>query len=272
MTGIISYQFNNKKNNKTIFLKKQLKNLINHSVISTLFILTSTNVLANQMQVSAALPTLDCWKGFYVGGQLGGAWDNEHWHYTNPNYFNTLGKTLLGKNFNFNSHSFAGGLDGGFNYQTGPLVLGVEASFTDLNLNDKRASPFFPTEDVYSTSTHYVVAAKGRLGYAYQQWLPYISGGWTGNKLALTLNDTVNSVRAHANQWSNGWVASVGVDYRLNQQFSVGLAYDYSQFTINDKSISCALCGTGIGLGTPKVDSHITTQTVMARLNYLINQ
>jgi hypothetical protein len=39
------------------------------------------------------------WDGFYVGGQLGGAWSDTDWRYDNHNWFNTIGPALVGTDF-----------------------------------------------------------------------------------------------------------------------------------------------------------------------------
>lgn len=261
-------------NTQSMIRNAKFRNILrkNRYLLASFIFITGTNVLAGEISRISEMSNLDCWKGFYVGAELGGGWSDEHWHYTNPNYFNTLGAQLLGNNFNLNAHNVAGAIDGGFNFQSGRFVFGIEGSVIGIDLDDQRASPFFPIEDDYSSSVSYFVTAKGRVGYSYQRWLPYISAGWTGGDASLTLTDTVNGVRATSKKWTNGWIAGVGVDYRLTQLLSLGIAYDYSQLTINNRSASCPTCGTGLGLGAPNVNSHINTQTIMVRLNYLINQ
>ena len=56
------------------------------------------------------------WTGFYVGANFGGAWSNSS--FTNAN---------TGLDWTPGSTGFIGGLQGGYNYQIGNLVLGVEA-------------------------------------------------------------------------------------------------------------------------------------------------
>src|SRR5258708_17267006 len=64
------------------------------------------------------------WTGFYLGGELG-------WIQTDPKY--TTGALLLGTPFVVTSGSDKNGLTygilGGYNYQVGQLVLGVEGDF-----------------------------------------------------------------------------------------------------------------------------------------------
>src|SRR6476660_10312526 len=66
------------------------------------------------------------WTGFYLGGELG-------WIQTNAQY--TTGALLLGAPFVVTSGSDKNGLSygilGGYNYQMGQLMVGIEADFQD---------------------------------------------------------------------------------------------------------------------------------------------
>ena len=58
-------------------------------------------------------------QGFYVGGQLGGAWSDTDWRYDNHNWFNTIDPDLVGTKFDIDTSGIFGGGQAGFNYQTG---------------------------------------------------------------------------------------------------------------------------------------------------------
>jgi outer membrane immunogenic protein len=60
------------------------------------------------------------WTGFYIGGNLGGAWD-EH----------SLTDSIYGLTFDSGSGNgmFVGGGQVGFNYQFSTLVVGLESEF-----------------------------------------------------------------------------------------------------------------------------------------------
>src|SRR5215471_11028914 len=62
------------------------------------------------------------WTGFYIGGNVGGAWGQ-----------GTIVDTLTGASFGSGTvGAFAGGGQLGFNYQTGNLVWGVEGFFDGI--------------------------------------------------------------------------------------------------------------------------------------------
>lgn len=229
---------------------------------SSLFLLSTTHSIA------AYLPPAANWGGPYLGVQLGGGWNRSDWRFTNNNYYNTLGATLLGSNFNFSASGAVGGIDAGYNFQSGPYVFGFEGSILDVDLSDGIVSPYFPATDYYTSKLRWLATAKARAGYAYMQWLGFVTGGWAGSTVALTTNDNVNAISANTSPWLNGWTLGAGVDYKLTHALSVGLAYEYMRMKIDHEATSCANCGVGVGFGNPTVTGTLNTQTVTARLNY----
>ena len=212
------------------------------------------------------------WAGFYAGGEVGGAWSNLDWTFTNPNYFNTLGAALLGSDFSHSANGVIGGAFAGYNFQTGPWVLGVELSATGANLKREEPSPFFPVSDTYTPKISWLATATGRVGYTWDRWLVFAKGGWAGADVGLTLNDATAGVRADLKTWANGWTAGVGVEYMLREGISLGVVYDYVDLGIDGKTVTCPNCGTGVGFGTPIINGDIRVQSVMARLSFYLGR
>jgi outer membrane immunogenic protein len=212
------------------------------------------------------------WGGFYAGGELGGAWSTFDWTYTNPNFFNTLGATLLGSDFSQSASGVIGGAFAGYNYQTGPWVLGVELSAAGSSLERQQPSPFFPAIDTYTSKIIWLATATGRVGYAWDRWLVFAKGGWAGADVELTLDDNLLGVSADSKTWANGWTLGAGAEYMLREGISLGVVYDYVDLSIDGKSITCPACGTGVGFGTPIVNGDIRVQSVMARLSFRLGR
>jgi hypothetical protein len=93
-----------------------------------------------------------------------------------PNYFNTLGALLVGSDFSHSATGAIGGVFGGYNFQRGPLVYGVELSVAASNLKRSEASPIFPAIDVYTSKLDWLTTATARAGYAFGNWLVYAKG------------------------------------------------------------------------------------------------
>jgi outer membrane immunogenic protein len=208
------------------------------------------------------------WGGFYVGGQLGGAWSDTDWRYDNHNWFNTIGTALVGTNFDIDGSGIIGGGQAGFNYQTGSWVIGVEGSVSGADLDGSNRSPFFPTSDSYSTDIDLLTTVTGRIGYAQDKWLAYAKGGWAGANVELTLFDHGTPVHASSSDWANGWTVGGGAEYAICKSLSLGVEYDYARLDKDRWKISCPTCPSGVGGGVPVVDGDIEVQSVTARLNY----
>lgn len=208
------------------------------------------------------------WEGFYINGQLGMGEDRGHAKFTNANFFNTLGPTLLGAHFNHNTQGVVGGGALGYHYQSDYFVAGIEGGAISTNCKKSYRSPFFPATDVYTSHLQYIANAKIRIGYACESLLTFITGGWAGGNTILNLNDTSSSAKAKLTQWTNGWTVGIGFDCKFAERLSMGLAYDYTYLKYNNKKASCPNCGIGVGLGSPQIDNNFDVQTLTLRLNY----
>src|SRR5580700_6172480 len=98
------------------------------------------------------------WTGFYIGINGGGGFGRSTWDRTGS--FNT-----------------SGGLVGGtvgYNYQFGQGVVGLEGDIDWANINGttNTACPFS-----CKTSDHWLSTVRGRLGYAADRFMPFITGG-----------------------------------------------------------------------------------------------
>ena len=121
------------------------------------------------------------WTGFYVGGELG-------WIRTNPKYttgalcwgaFRCLCRT--GKN------GLSYGVLAGYNYQVGQLVLGVEGDFQGWTVGEIRYTAI--TGDFLTAHSKWGGSIRGRLGYAVDHALLYVSGGaaFVSNETSIPL-------------------------------------------------------------------------------------
>jgi outer membrane immunogenic protein len=209
------------------------------------------------------------WSGFYIGGQLGGAWSSVDWNFTNANYFNTVGAVLLGNSAGFDSSGALGGFLGGYNQQVGRWVFGVELAATATDLKDSHVSPLFPATDDFTSEITWIATLEGRIGYSWDRWLVYGSGGWAGADTTVKLRDRVALVVAQKDEWAQGWTIGGGAEYMLWQGIALGLEYDYTTLNHTGETVTCPGCGTGVGFGAPFISSDITVQSVMARLSYL---
>ena len=83
---------------------------------------------AADMRVKAPLapppPPPFSWNGFYIGGEIGGAWAN-----------GTVTDSLFGLSVSTSHNGWLGGGVVGYNYQTSNIVFGVEGDFDWTSMN-----------------------------------------------------------------------------------------------------------------------------------------
>jgi outer membrane immunogenic protein len=190
-------------------------------------------------------PVLYNWSGFYVGGHLGGAWTSANW--TDP---------VSGLSDNPTGTGFMGGGQVGFNYQTGPWVLGIEGDFsgTSLGASDTDVAGF-----THSTSTYWTSTVTGRVGYAVNRLLFYAKGGVAFANERDTITGPLGATSTGTTT-PVGWTAGGGVEYALDHNWSARIEYDYLGF--GSESVSGPVAGTLPG----SVDLNI--QRVIAGINY----
>ncbi len=178
------------------------------------------------------------WSGFYLGANAGGGWGDSRWQ-------------------SFNSVNLSGGMAGGtagFNWQTGPVVLGVEGDIDWAGLSGSTASAACPGGSC-GTSETWLSTVRGRAGYAFDRFLPYVTGGLAAGDIraaapGLPGGSTTNT----------GWTVGGGVEFALPGNWSAKAEYlrvDLGSFN----------CGPGCG-GTPNENVSMRENVFRAGVNY----
>jgi high affinity Mn2+ porin len=154
------------------------------------------------------------WTGLYFGGHFGyggGGFGSG----TNPAH----NESVI---FPSSATGLIGGYQVGYNQQLpNNVVLGVEGDMTFLspiNVNATAAAPFNTTLNYFST-------VRVRAGYAFDNFVPYITGGLAvGQSKIEALDGTAFATRQHMHV---GWTAGAGVEVALDRHWSAKLEYNY---------------------------------------------
>ena len=156
------------------------------------------------------------WSGLYFGGHVGYG-GGSFGPGTNPvfNQAVALPSTVTG---------LIAGYQVGYNLQLpNNVVLGIEGDMTFLSPIDQSATRDAP----FNTTLNYFATARGRLGYAYGNFLPYVTGGLAVGQSKIEEFDgsgTVFSTKQHTHV---GWTAGAGVEVALDRHWSAKLEYNY---------------------------------------------
>jgi len=178
------------------------------------------------------------WIGLYAGINGGGAWGTSNWSAV-PTSFNTSG-------------GMAGG-QLGYNWQFGQFVYGLEG---DIDWTDVRGTTGVGACAAFAcrTDSDYLATVRGRLGFAADRFMPYVTGGLAvGN---IRASDIVGGI----NQTNAGWTVGAGVEFALSGPWSAKVEYLY----VDLGSAGCnAPCGA---VGGNNVS--LTENVVRAGINY----
>jgi outer membrane immunogenic protein len=194
----------------------------------------------------APVPYVYNWTGFYAGINGGAAWGDAK----------IGGSRFFG---DFNGDHVGGTVGGtfGYNLQYSPFVLGVE---TDIQWADLKSDGRCRGGLTCEVKTEWFGTARGRVGYAWDRWMPYVTGGLAYGDLRARVtgfpgrSDTVV-----------GWTVGGGVEFALSV-FSLPPAWtgkvEYLYVDLGDFS-----CGRSCG---PRGSNDVETRSnvVRAGLNY----
>src|SRR5215467_12918409 len=148
------------------------------------------------------------WSGFYVGANFGGAWTSGNLNIPDNNFYGGLTE-------------FIGGIQAGYNFQAGHLLLGVEGEFDGATFSH----PTLPFPTFGSVSQHWISTAAGRIGLVEDRWLMYakVGGGWVHSNAILNFP----GVSWSGSNTSSGWLVGAGLEYGFKSHWTVRLEYDY---------------------------------------------
>jgi opacity protein-like surface antigen len=227
-------------------------------------------VKAPVYKAPAIAPIYD-WNGFYVGGHFGWGWghdDNEGFLRDAQGPF-PAGDPQGG--FPFNLSGVMGGGQIGFNYTAWPhIVLGIEADLSAANIKNTTSKTTFFGTAVQDTKVDALGTVRGRIGYAFNEWLVYGTGGvaWVHGNIVNTQTTSPTIFSGPVGQtetWTStrtGWTAGGGVEYGITRNWTAKLEYLYMDFGNTNH--------TWTTFNRVTVD-HLTMNVVRLGLNYKFN-
>jgi outer membrane immunogenic protein len=176
------------------------------------------------------------WTGFYVGGHGGYAWTQKEWRLP-------TGATIA----DYRADGWIGGVQGGFNWQTGTWVIGVEAqasfgkvrkgvSWTEPDpepWTEPDPQPRPVTSKRIGTTVENLGTIAARFGHAFDRSLVYVKGGgaWAYDLYrAFDIGLPGAPLIASATHTRWGWMAGIGYEYAFLGNWSAKIEFDYLGF------------------------------------------
>ncbi len=206
------------------------------------------------------------WAGFYVGGHIGGSWTEQNWT-------NTANTTLFGdlnpqEGFGQHGAGVFGGVQVGYNWQASNYVFGLEGTFSGMDNKGTLANTVFGArDDMFSWRTNWMTTITGRAGFAINNNLLYVKGGYAGVSSHLAVSDVVPAFVGSGSDthFHNGWTVGAGWEYGITQNWIVGVEYDYAAFEAKGYQL-------GTTTGAYSFDSKPRDiQSAVARVSYKFN-
>ena len=235
---------------------------------SALTLLAATPAMAADLRPAYKAPppppvVVYNWTGCYVGGNVGGAWQNTNNTLAVTNsalpYFNPVVLAEVSGNGTgtLESSGWLGGFQVGCNYQVSNIVWGVETDF-----NWMQQSGHYGGQFLYSTNNapYFIDASddkkwlwtlRGRVGWtATDRVLLYATGGFAALRVGFTqtFSEPPFAVPeiASFSKTKGGWTVGAGIEAGLWTNWTVKAEYLYAQFA--GETVSGTVTDTG-GLG-----------------------
>lgn len=218
--------------------------------------------------VVAARPACAQFGGFYLGGNVGYAYYQHSFHDRDA-----LGPSIdtgLSNSYRDTQSGWNAGVQGGYNYQSGCTLFGVEA---DWSWSDTRASSFNQDGDqtvanpvtdsvTLSSKMRWFGTVRARSGVIVDNVLLYATGGFAYANFDRTFtyfNDNVppsiGVFSSNNTRW--GWTAGLGTEWAFAPNWSLKSEVLYMQF---EKSTVTALGNADSSVGNAGVSYRLESQ------------
>jgi outer membrane immunogenic protein len=188
------------------------------------------------------------WTGFYAGINAGYAWGQSSW--SDP--------AVGADSGNFNTSGGVVGGQLGYNWQMGPVVLGIETDADWMSVKGSTTGTggvcALDGSGQCQTQQSWVGTTRARVGYAFDRWLPYVTGGIAyGNIQAVQPTSTTTSTNV-------GWTAGAGLEYGIDRNWSAKV--EYLHIDLGTATFM------GAASGTSTLTVPVTNELVRVGVNY----
>lgn len=180
------------------------------------------------------------WSGLYLGAHVGGGGSQVDWAYSN------------GLTADHNGSGVLGGVQVGYNIQSGNVVYGIEADISAANIDGGTScpNPNFSCE----SNVKMLGSLRGRVGFAMDKLLIYGTGGLGYGTIDIsTTSDVVVLGTSGTVRTKAGWTLGAGLEYALDDHWSLKGEYKYfdfgkAKYTIDDVDAKIKIHTGVIGL------------------------
>ncbi len=193
------------------------------------------------------------WTGLYFGGSVGfgaGTTENNSDGSLLIRDQEVFSLPLVNEDSDLNGAVY--GLHVGYNIQRGHLVYGLEATLSGADLDSSRSCGLLSVFKCESELDYYGTVV-GRLGYAVDKTLFYVTGGLAYGEVSNNLSLEALGFKlplVKDEETAVGWTAGIGIEHAMTDRFIVRI--EYAHIDLGDDSASKTFDFGPLGL---KVDN-----------------
>jgi outer membrane immunogenic protein len=263
---------------------------------AAIFIGSTIASSAADMAVKAPMvapPPVWTWTGFYIGAHVGAGWGTTESTLTDAAIVAPGGALAAAFSFPFSQNSrsgFLGGVQAGYNWQSGWAVFGVQGDFAGADITGTNPCLLLLS---CSSDTNWLATVSGRLGaVVLDRGLVYVKGGaaWmnTNHSVNLPGFGTLlgggggglaafsGAELASRESTAFGWLIGMGTEWQITPNWTAFVEYNYIRFDTKNESflINPALIAAAGGAGTTitvGADLRNTMSIAKVGVNYKFN-
>ncbi len=205
------------------------------ALIGTRALAADMAVKAPPAPVPASAPS--SWTGFYIGGDVGGAWTSNTGTWTSLPSPAAFGINIItGSN---GGASVTGGFHAGYNYQFAPTwVAGLEGDWSWAAAKGSLSQPWTPPcagcFTNMSSNLDWISSLRGRFGYLVTPTvMAYATGGVAWGKFAYAANNSNGATyvtNAAFSSTQTGFAVGGGLEWAMTKNWLVRAEYLYYRF------------------------------------------
>ena len=230
------------------------------------------------------------WSGFFVGANIGGAWNNTCNSWSPGSIISgspALSSAFYNRDCPDNS-AFMGGAQFGYMFQWHDWVWGLGVDYEGWNAKNQHRSYTYtgavpPPNGTYSfygkSSPNGLFLLGPRIGYAFGPWFPYarIGGAFTSGTHKSTASFTdangTASFTGGKNYNSNGFNAGAGVAFAFAPNWALAAEYNYVSLGKGSNSVtncsgSAAACAEFGQVRLENTHNSVTVNMFRLSVNY----
>ncbi|MER8928118.1 outer membrane protein [Mesorhizobium sp. M0859] len=182
------------------------------------------------------------WTGLYLGAHVGGGSSKVDWEYT------------VGGTADHDGSGALGGVQAGYNFQSGNIVYGIEADISAAHIDGGTACPN-PTFSCDS-DVKMLGSLRGRIGYAMDRLLIYGTGGLGFGRVEISTSGPIGT--NGTSKTRAGWTLGAGLEYAFTDHWSLKGEYKYFDLGKGDYTVDTGL----------NVEAKVRIHTGVIGLNY----